>query len=99
MRVSVDERVKKDLGRLSIPERARVNRVVNLFRDEGFLLNELHLKKLTRKIWELRPGRIRLLFGIAGDEAIIVNIFAKKTAKTPLKEIQLAERRIAEYHE
>ena len=97
MKVSTDRRTEKLLNRLSRPERARIARVVGLFSEKGFLLSELYLKKLTRSIWELRAGNIRLLFGIVENEAIIVNVFLKKTAKTPLKEIKLAEKRLVEY--
>lgn len=97
MKVSTDKRVTKILYNFPVGERARINKVVELFEENGFLLNEIYLKKLSKKVWELRPGRIRLLFGIIGNEAIIVNIFVKKTAKTPLKEIKLAESRLAHY--
>ena len=97
MRVSVDKRIEKILRNFSRPDRARIDKVVELFLDKGFLLSEIHLKKLTRAIWELRAGRIRLLFGLVENEAIIVNAFIKKTAKTPLPEIRLAERRLADY--
>lgn len=44
-----------------------------------------------------RPGNIRVLFGFADNVMIIVNIFKKKTQKTPLQEIKLAENRLKEY--
>ena len=97
MKVSADKRIKKILYSFSEADRARIDRVVELFTDKGFLLSEIYLKKISKNVWELRPGRIRLLFGIIDDEAIIVNIFVKKTAKTPLKEIRLAESRLADY--
>lgn len=97
MKVSTDRRTEKLLNRLSRPERARVARVVGLFSEKGFSLSEIYLKKLTKLIWELRAGNVRLLFGVVESEAIIINIFLKKTAKTPLKEIDLANRRLMEY--
>lgn len=97
MKVSTDKRTEKFLNRLSKPEKARVARVVGFFEEKGFLLSEIYLKKLTKLIWELRAGNARLLFGIVESEAIIVNIFLKKSAKTPLKEIDLANKRLMEY--
>ncbi len=97
MKVSIDRRTEKLLNRLSRPEKARIARVVGLFSEKGFLLSEIYLKKLTRSIWELRAGNIRLLFGVVEAEAIIVNVFLKKTAKTPPREIELASKRLMEY--
>lgn len=97
MKINVDKRIQKDLYILSQIDKARVNKVIDLFRDKGFKLSELYLKKLSKNIWELRPGRVRILFGIIEGEAILVNVFTKKTAKTPLKELKLAEKRLIDY--
>ncbi len=56
-----------------------------------------YLKKIENNLWELRPGSIRILFGLVGTEAVIVNIFKKKTQKTPVREIETARRRLKEY--
>lgn len=97
IKVSADKRIEQFLKKLSKEDRARVNRTVKFFEDKGFLLDERYLKKLTKSIWELRPGRVRLLFGVVNDEAIFVNGFLKKTQKTPKKEIDLAFNRIKRY--
>lgn len=97
LKVSADKRIEQFLERLSKEDKARVNRTVQLFKDKGFLLDERYLKKLSKLIWELRSGRIRLLFGIASNEAIVVNAFMKKTQKTPKKEIDLAITRLRRY--
>lgn len=97
MRVSVDKRIEKFLDSLPSSEKAKIGKLVELFREKGFLLNQNHLKKIGKKIWELRPGNVRLLFCVIENEAIIVNAFIKKTVKTPLKEIETAERRVNDY--
>lgn len=97
MNIEVDKRVEKILNKLSKPEKSRITRVVFLFEDKGFYLTETHLKKLTKNIWELRAGNIRLLFGITNDKAVIVNVFKKQTQQTPLNEISLADKRLIEY--
>lgn len=97
LNVSTDLRVRKILYSFSRIDRTRIDKIINLFKDQGFLLDERYLKKLSKNIWELRPGKVRLLFGIVDNEVIIVNIFIKKTMKTPSREIKLAERRLAEY--
>ncbi len=95
--IAVDKRVEKILNRFSKAERSRVARVVFFFRDKGFALTENHLKKLTKTIWELWAGNVRLLFGIVRGQVVIVNVFKKQTQQTPLFEISLAEKRLAEH--
>jgi len=97
MKISVDKRIEKFLYSLSKSEKAKVDKLVGLFAEKGFLLSQVHLKKISKRIWELRPGKLRLLLGIVKEEAIILNAFFKKTAKTPIKEIQTAERRLSDY--
>lgn len=96
-KVSNDPRVDREIRFLPKEDSARIVKVVDLFREGGFNLTELYLKKLTRGLWELRTGKWRLLFSIIKKEAIIVNIFPKKTQKTPKKEIEVALRRLKEY--
>ncbi|MEK7092627.1 MAG: type II toxin-antitoxin system RelE/ParE family toxin [Patescibacteria group bacterium] len=95
--ISADKRIEQFLEKLPRENRARVNKTVQLFKDKGFLLDERYLKKLTKSIWELRPGRIRLLFGMINNEAMVVNAFVKKTQKTPKREIDLALQRLRRY--
>jgi len=97
MRVSNDPRVDKKIRFLPLDENSRIVRVIELFKEGGFGLNETYLKKLSHKVWELRAGKWRLLFGIVDDEAIIVNIFKKQTQKTPKREIDLATKRLTQY--
>lgn len=63
-----------------------------------------YLKKLvnTDNIWEVRANvgknTFRLLGFFHGQELIILtNLFQKKTQKTPLQEIKLAEKRKREF--
>jgi len=93
MNVVVDSRVNKIINRFSRTDRSRIQRTIELFEERGFDLNKIHLKRLTKNLWELRPGNIRLLFGLIDDQVIIVNAFVKKTNKTPPHELQIAERR------
>lgn len=63
-----------------------------------------YLKKLvnTKDIWEVRVGFGNDIFRFLGffdNEQLIIltNGFAKKTMKTPVREIELAERRKQDY--
>ena len=97
MRVITDDRVKNFLDSLSIVERGRIQGYISLFVKNKFLLRGQYLKKLKNGIWELRPGNIRVLFGIIDGDMIIVNIFKKKTQKTPKQAIKIAENRLKKH--
>lgn len=97
MKVSTDPRVDKQIRSLSQKDASRVVKIAETFGEYEFTLTSKHLKKLSKNLWELRSNRWRLLFGISDGEAIIVNIFIKKTQKTPIKEINLALKRIKKY--
>lgn len=97
MKVVYYPKVWNKIVNLSKIHNSRIIRVIDLFKERGFFLTELHLKKLKNDIWELRAGRYRLLFGVIGTVAVITNIFMKKTQKTPKQEIMLAVRRLKEY--
>lgn len=97
MKVIIDDRVEKGLSGFTDNERSHIKGVIELFQEKGFYLTEKHLKKLTKTLWELRSSNTRVLFGIINSIAVIVNIFKKKTNKTPMREIQLAKRRLNQY--
>lgn len=97
MKVTVDERAEKVFKKFSLSEKSRIARVIFLFSDRGFLLTENHLKKLTKTIWELRAGNVRLLFGVINNQTVITNVFKKKTQQTPIAEISLAEKRLTQH--
>lgn len=97
MKVSNDPRVDKKIRSLQRKDSAQVASIIELFIKYGFKLPDLFLKKLTNNLWELRRGKWRLLFGLVRGEAIIVNIFLKKTQRTLIKEIELAKKRLREY--
>lgn len=99
MNVIYHPKVDELIRRLSIEDGARVTKVVDLFTDYSFRLNQIYLKKLTKGLWELRAGRHRLLFGISSRQAVVVNMFMKKSQKTPAQEIAVALKRLKEYEE
>jgi len=97
MIVKRDPRIHKQLHALSHKDKAQVEGVIGLFEEYGFFLTPPYLKKLAPGLWELKSGRLRLLFGLVERDAVIVTMFLKQTQKTPLKEIRLAISRLKEY--
>ena len=95
--------VEDHLDSLSIAETTKIAWVLKLIREIDKIPSK-YFKKLvnTKDIWEVRidVGRntFRLLGFFHGRELIILtNFFQKKTQKTPLNEIKLAEKRKKEY--
>ncbi len=95
--------VKEHLDSLTDVQATKIAWVLKLIRDLDQIPSK-YFKKLvkTDDIWEARVdvGRntFRLLGFFHGRELIILtNFFQKKSQKTPLKEIRLAEKRKKEY--
>lgn len=97
MELIIDQRVQDFTDTLSDHEQGRVLGYVEVFKERKFSLSSKYLKKLDKNLWELRPGNLRLLLGKAGDRIVIVNIFKKKSQKTPISEIKTAKSRLKEY--
>ena len=97
MKVLYHTEVERIISTLPKEYGSRVLKVIDLFEDYKFNLIQAYLKKIARGIWELRGGRYRLLFGIIKGDTIIVNMFMKKTQKTPKQAIDLAIKRLKEY--
>lgn len=85
---------KDFIDRLDNGRKARVDKVYFLFEDHGFYLTSKHLKKLSKSVWELRPGDVRLLLYVKGNVGYVVHAFFKKTQKTPKRDLDLAMKRI-----
>jgi len=81
-----------------LPEgsRAKCFRHIELFEEFGFALSPSDLKKIDRRIWELRPGNIRILLGKAKSYIWAIHAFSKTSQKTPKKDLVLANKRLRE---
>ena len=99
MKIHYHPEVEETILALSDEDSARVFKLIDLFIEQKFSLSQPYLKKITKGIWELRPGKYRLLFGMTGGNVAVVNIFKKQTQKTPKREIKLALKRLKEYEE
>ena len=97
--------VEKFLDSLSGKQAQKITWVLRLI-EELEPVPSQYFKKLvnTEDIWEVRVqvgnNIFRLLGFFDGPTVLVLNhAFQKKTEKTPLKEIQLAERRKRNYFE
>ena len=93
---------KAELDALPADFRASFERIVSLIRTLGLeQVHEPHIKHLDGRLWEMRlrgrDGIARALYVTAADQRVVVlRVFAKKTPKTPRREIELAHRRARE---
>lgn len=94
--------VEKWLNELDVKDRARVLRTANLLTTYGIQLPMPHSRHVRGKIWELRIAAGRrdyrvLYFAWVGRRFVLLHAFMKQTAKTPAADLEIAERRMAEY--
>jgi phage-related protein len=80
--------------------RIKLNKIyehIKYLSEAGTQAGEPYVKHLDGDIWELRPIRDRILFAAwNGQSFILLHHFMKKTQKTPRREIERAERNLAD---
>ena len=71
---------------------------LNLLEEIGTYSSEDITKHLQEGIWELRPGKNRILFALwKENKFIVLSHFRKKGQKTPVKEIEKAKRNLEDW--
>jgi phage-related protein len=97
-----NEPVADFIDSLPVGTQTKVFRLIDLLGDYGVLLKEPYTKQIKDKIREIRikdkRGAIRVLyFTFTGRRFILLHGFAKKSDKTPEKEIEIAEKRMTDF--
>lgn len=98
----LDDEALAQLEALPLDIQASFLRVARLIEAEGLgKLREPYVKHLEGPVWEMRmkgrDGIARAAYVAAtGQRVVVVHVFAKKTQKTPRREIQTALRRAKE---
>jgi phage-related protein len=98
------EPVADFIDSLSIAGQAKAVRLIDLLADYGVLLKEPYTRQIKGKLRELRitdrRGEVRILyFAFTKRRFILLHGFNKKTRKTPVQEIGIAERRLNDFIE
>ena len=71
---------------------------VFLLQENGTWISSVYTKHIEDNIWELRPGKNRILyFYYDNDTFVLLHMFRKTTQKTPSIEIEKAKREAADY--
>lgn len=92
----LNEAAQAEVDALPVDIRARFGRVVELIESHGLeRVGEPHVKHLEGKLWEMRmkgrDGIARSLYVTAtGKRVVVLRSFAKKTQRTPRREIRVA---------
>lgn len=98
----LDDRVEADLDALAEDIQASFLRIVHMIEAHGLeRMREPYVKHLEGPIWEMRmrgkDGIARAAYVTAtGRRVVVVHVFAKKTEKTPRRDIEMALRRAKE---
>lgn len=96
---TLDETVDAELDALPTDQRAKFLWIAELIQSHGLEnVREPYVKHLEKELWEIRvkgrDGISRVLYVVRKPKRlVVVRIFAKKTQKTPRKEIKLALKR------
>lgn len=96
------EPVADFLDALPIEVQAKILRLIDLLTDYGVLLKEPYTRRIRGKLRELRitdrSGEVRILYFAFADRRLVFLLgFVKKTRKTPVRDIEIAERRLDEF--
>ena len=71
---------------------------IDMLSRNGNNLSTNIAKHINDGIWELRPGKNRVLyFSQKNDKYVLLHHFVKKTQKTPKKEIEKAKKEMLDY--
>lgn len=75
----------------------KIREYIKVLQAKGKLAGLPYVKPLRGEIWELRPLRDRILFAAWVDGSfVLLHHFMKDTNKTPIREIEQAERNLAD---
>jgi len=94
--------VEEWISGLDVTERTRIRRTVDLLSTYGIQLTMPYARHLRGTVWELRIAAKRrdyrvLYAAVIGRRFILLHGFSKETAKTPAGELEMAERRLADF--
>jgi phage-related protein len=90
--------VLKEIDDFGENDSIKVFKVVELLKTYGHSVLETHVKHIDEKIWEIKIDRYRILYFLYENQHyILIRAFMKKKQKTPKREIEIAERRYADY--
>lgn len=83
------------INKLPVMDQAKIRNFLRLLQEFGPNLSMPHVKQIKGKLWELRPGGIRLsYFAYINQQFVILHGYRKQSQKAPEREIEIALRRM-----
>lgn len=96
----IDKNARKELAKFSKRVQEEFDSYFDTLSEKG-KLEFPNARKLTRKLFEVRiklEGEYRGFYAyVRTTHIVVLHIFRKKTQKTPLQDIRLAEKRLQVY--
>jgi len=85
------------IDKLPVVEQAKIRNSLRLLQEFGPRLGMAHTKHIQGKLWELRPGGIRLFyFAYIEQQFVILHCYRKQSMKAPEREITISLKRLQE---
>ncbi|HUV71442.1 MAG TPA: type II toxin-antitoxin system RelE/ParE family toxin [Clostridia bacterium] len=87
------------ISTLTAETKAKIFKSLDLIEKYGPMIGMPHVKKIDKMLFELRikgKEEIRLFFTCSRQKIFFLHIFKKKTRKIPLKELNVARKRLTE---
>jgi phage-related protein len=82
---------------LPLMDQAKIRNALRLLQEFGTNLSMPHAKQIKGKLWELRPGGVRLFyFSYIGQQFVILHGYRKQSQKAPNREVEIAMQRMQE---
>lgn len=91
--------IEKFIAGLDNQTKAKFFHLYDLLHTYGPQLTFPHVKRISKNIYELRirgKNEIRIFYTKMGNTYILLHAFKKKTQKTPIKELGIAQCRLTE---
>lgn len=99
-RIFLDKNAEKELRQLSEKVQLEFEAFFKILELEG-KLDFPQAKKITKDLFEIRiklKGEYRGFYAYVGKlDIIVLHFFRKKAQKTPIKDVELAQRRLKQY--
>ncbi len=82
---------------LPVMDQAKIRNALRLLQEFGTNLRMPHSRQIEGKLWELRPGGIRLFYiAYIGEQFVVLHGYRKQSQKAPDREVEIAIRRMNE---
>lgn len=85
------------INSLTKPERARVLEALDQIQQRGLAAIRVQFRQIDGKLWEIKISAHRVFYVmVAGDEVVLLHAYKKQQQKLPIKEREIALRRMKE---